>query len=54
MGLNLGVGSYWKVKEQFDIYGEFKCIVASQVQVVGTIGVLLNIDWLAKNEDPAF
>jgi hypothetical protein len=54
MGLNLGVGSYWKVKEQFDIYGEVKCIVASQVQVVGTIGVLLNIDWLAKNEDPAF
>jgi len=54
LGLNLGAGTYWKVKNQFDIYGEVKCIVASQVQFVGTIGILLNIDWLAKNEDPGY
>jgi len=54
LGLNLGVGTYWKVKEQFDIYGEVKCIVANQVQFVGTVGILLNIDWLAKNEEPGY
>lgn len=54
LGLNLGAGTYWKVKEQFDIYGEIKCIIASQVQFVATVGILLNIDWLAKNQEPAF
>lgn len=54
LGLNLGIGSYMKLKEQFDLYGELKCIVAGQVQFVGTVGILLNIDWLAKNEDPGY
>ena len=53
-GLNLGVGSYMKVKEQFDLYAELKCIVASQVQFVGSVGILLNVGWLSKNQDPGY
>lgn len=53
-GLNLGVGSYMKVAEQLDLYGEVKCIVANQVQFAATLGLLLNVQWLARNEDPGF
>lgn len=53
-GLNLGIGSYMKVKEQFDLYAELKCIVATQIQVVGSVGILMNIDWLNKNQDPGY
>lgn len=53
-GLNLGVGSYMKVAEQLDLYGEVKCIVASQIQIAATLGLLLNVQWLARNEDPGF
>lgn len=53
-GLNLGVGSYMKVAEQLDLYGEVKCIVASQIQFAATLGLLLNVQWLARNEDPGF
>lgn len=51
-GLNLGVGSYFKVKEQFDLFGEVKVILASQIQVVASVGILLNVGWLASNSDP--
>jgi len=54
LGLNIGAGSYIKVKEQFDLFVELKLILASQVQFVGTAGILLNIDWLKKNEETAF
>ncbi|MBS0010476.1 MAG: outer membrane beta-barrel protein [Bacteroidales bacterium] len=53
-GFNLGVGSYMKVAEQLDLYGEVKFIVASQVQFAATLGLLLNVQWLARNEDPGF
>ena len=54
LGLNIGAGSYIKVKEQFDLFVELKAILASQIQFVGTAGILLNIDWLKKNEETAF
>lgn len=54
VGINLGVGSYIKLREQVDLYGEIKCIVAGQVQFAATLGVLLNVQWLARNEDPGF
>jgi hypothetical protein len=54
MGLNLGIGSYMKITEQFDLYGEAKYIISKYDQLVVNVGVLINIDWLKKNEKPAF
>ena len=51
MGLNLGVGGYWKVKDEFDLFFELKAIVASQIQIVGSFGILMNMDYLWKKED---
>ena len=51
MGLNLGIGTYYKLKEQFDLFGEAKYIVSKRGQLILTAGILLNIDWLSKNED---
>jgi opacity protein-like surface antigen len=53
-GLNIGVGAYMKVANQLDIFGEFKYILSKRDQFVLTAGVLLNIDWLKKNETSAF
>lgn len=51
LGLNLGIGSYMKLKEQFDLFGEVKYILAKQGQLVATVGILINLDWLAKNQN---
>ena len=51
MGLNLGLGAYYKLKEEFDLFGEAKYIVSNRGQFILTAGILLNIDWLSKNED---
>lgn len=53
-GLNLGVGTYMKMTEQLDIFGEFKYILSSRDQFMLTAGVLLNLDWLKKNENKLF
>lgn len=50
LGLNLGAGAYWMVKDEFDLFFEAKLIVASQVQLVGTFGILLNMETLWKKE----
>jgi hypothetical protein len=52
LGLNLGIGTYMKITEQFDIYGEAKYIFSKYDQFILTAGLLLNIDWLKKNETP--
>ena len=53
LGLNLGVGTYMKITEQFDIYGEAKYVFNNKYnQFMVNAGVLLNIDWLKKNETP--
>jgi outer membrane immunogenic protein len=52
LGLNLGGGAYMKITEQFDLYGEVKYILSKYDQVMLNVGVLLNIDWLKKNENP--
>lgn len=55
LGLNIGVGSYWKVKDEFDILLEVKGIIASQIQVVGTVGILLNMEYLwSKEKDSGY
>ena len=51
LGLNLGVGSYMKVTDQFDIYAEAKYILSKYNQFMLNVGVLINIDWLKKHED---
>jgi len=52
LGLNLGGGSYIKIKDEFDAYVEVKAVVAKQLQAVISAGILLNIEWMKKNEGP--
>lgn len=52
LGLNLGAGTYMKLTEQFDMYGEVKYILSKYDQLMVNLGVLINIDWLKKNENP--
>ncbi|MDQ1332602.1 MAG: hypothetical protein QG576_637 [Bacteroidota bacterium] len=51
IGLNLGVGTYMKLTDQFDLYGEAKYILSKYDQFVFNVGVLINIDWLIKHEN---
>ncbi|TAL79297.1 MAG: autotransporter outer membrane beta-barrel domain-containing protein [Bacteroidetes bacterium] len=52
LGLNLGVGTYMKITEQFDLYGEAKYIFNNKYnQFMLNLGILVNIDWLKKNEN---
>ena len=51
LGLNLGVGTYMKITEQIDLYGEVKYIVSKYDQFIVNAGVLINLDWLTKNEN---
>jgi opacity protein-like surface antigen len=52
MGLNVGAGTYMKITEQFDLYGEVKYLVSKYDQFMVNVGVLINLDWLKKNENP--
>ena len=54
LGLNLGIGTYIKIAEQFDIFGEVKYVVSKYDQFMLCCGVFMNIDWMKKNENPAF
>ena len=51
LGLNLGVGTYMKITEQFDIFGEAKYIFSKYDQFMLNGGILLNIDWMKKHEN---
>jgi hypothetical protein len=51
LGLNLGVGSYMKMTDQFDLYFEAKYILSKYDQFMLNVGALINIDWLKKHED---
>jgi opacity protein-like surface antigen len=51
IGLNIGAGTYMKLTEQFDLYGEVKYILSKYDQLMVNVGILVNIDWLKKNED---
>jgi len=55
LGLNLGVGSYMKITEQFDLYFEGKYLLSlgttKYSQLMLNAGALINIDWLKKHED---
>lgn len=52
LGLNLGVGTYMKITEIMDIYGEAKYVFNNKYnQFMLNVGLLLNIDWMKKNEN---
>jgi outer membrane immunogenic protein len=50
IGLNIGAGTYMKLTEQLDLYGQVKYIVSKYDRLVINAGLLLNVDWLKKNE----
>jgi hypothetical protein len=52
LGLNIGIGTYMKITETMDIYGEGKYVFNNKYnQLMLNVGVLLNIDWMKKNEN---
>ena len=51
LGANLGLGTYIKMREQFDFFVELKAVLSKQIQFVRTAGILVNIQWLKENED---
>lgn len=51
-GMNVGAGTYIKLTEQFDLYGEAKYTLNKyRDQFVFNVGVLINLDWLIKHEN---
>jgi opacity protein-like surface antigen len=52
LGLNLGAGTYMKMTEQLDLSLEAKYIVSKYDQFMLNVGILLNLQWLNKNETP--
>lgn len=52
LGLNIGAGTYMKLTEQIDFCGEAKYILSKYNQFMVNVGVLINLDWLKKNENP--
>jgi opacity protein-like surface antigen len=54
LGLNIGVGTYMKLTDQFDLYGEAKYVFNNKYnQFMVNAGVLVNLDWLKKHENDA-
>jgi hypothetical protein len=51
LGLNLGLGTYMKLTEQFDLYAEAKYLLSKYSQFMLNAGILINIDWLSKHEE---
>jgi opacity protein-like surface antigen len=50
IGLNLGAGTYIKLTEQLDLNVEAKYLVSRYHQFMINASVLINLQWLAKNE----
>jgi hypothetical protein len=52
LGLNLGLGTYMKITELFDIYAEGKFLFNNKYnQFMLNAGILFNIEWMKKNEN---
>ncbi len=54
LGLNLGAGTYIKLRDTFDLFAELKYILSSEGQFVASAGILLNVDWMKKHEDSGY
>jgi opacity protein-like surface antigen len=48
LGLNLGAGTYMKLSEQINVYGEVKYIFSKYDQFMVNVGVLVNLEKLKK------
>ena len=48
VGINLGVGTYFKLTEKLDLFGEVKYIFSKYDQFMANGGVLFKIDWMKK------
>jgi opacity protein-like surface antigen len=52
LGLNIGLGTYMKITESFDIYAEGKYLFNNKYnQFMLNAGLLFNIEWMKKNEN---
>lgn len=52
LGLNLGIGTYMKITDKFDVYAEGKYVFNNKYnQFMLDAGVLLNVDWMKKHEN---
>jgi hypothetical protein len=51
LGLNVGAGSIIKLTNIFDLYAEAKYLISKYPQFMVNAGILINIDWLKKNEN---
>ena len=52
LGLNLGAGTYMKLTDQMNLFAEGKYIFSKYNQLMLNAGILLNIDWMKKHENP--
>ena len=51
LGLNIGLGTYMKIRDSFDLYAEAKYLFNNKYnQFMLNAGILFNIEWMAKNE----
>jgi hypothetical protein len=50
-GLNLGGGAYLRLNDQFDFFAEGKIILSKNIQVIASAGILVNLQWLAQNDE---
>jgi len=52
LGLNLGVGTYMKIRDSFDLFAEAKYLFNNKYnQFMLSGGLLFNIEWMKKNEN---
>ena len=49
IGINLGIGTYFKMSDKFDFFGEVKYIFSKYDQFMANGGILFKIDWTKKN-----
>jgi opacity protein-like surface antigen len=52
IGINLGVGTCFKLSEKLDFFGEVKYIFSKYDQFMANGGILFKIDWMKKNDTP--
>ncbi|MGD0583049.1 MAG: outer membrane beta-barrel protein [Bacteroidales bacterium] len=50
LGLNLGVGSYMKIAQQFDLFLEAKYLVSRYGQFMANAGILVSIQYITKHK----
>jgi hypothetical protein len=52
IGVNLGIGTYFRMAEKFNFFGEVKYILSKYDQFMVNGGILFKVDWTKKNGTP--